>query len=136
VLSVVVVVFISIFSAVVVCGVVELDVIIFIVVDDVLLVVAGVVLVTVILGGMVVFCVFGEVELDIGVVVVVCCVVVEVELDIGVVEVVSDVVEEVVLVELTGNSVVVVVVDPSSTIRLSISSVIPDFFPSSGCVIN
>jgi hypothetical protein len=75
-------------------------------------------------------------ELDIEVVVVVFCVVGEVELNIGVVEVVSDVFEEVVLVELTGNSVVVVVVDPSSTIRLSISSVIPDFSPSSGCVIN
>ena len=117
-LSVVVVVFVSIFSAVVVCGVVELDVIIFIVVVDVLLVVAGVVLVAVILKGKVVFCVFGEVELN-----------------IEVVDVVSDVVEEVVLVELTGNSVVVVVVDPSSTIRLSISSVIPDLSPSSGCVI-
>jgi hypothetical protein len=67
-------------------------------------------------------------ELDI---VFVFCVVGEVELNIGVVEVVSDVVEEVVLVELTGNSVVVVVLDPSSTIRLSISSVIPDFFPFS-----
>jgi hypothetical protein len=68
--------------------------------------------------------------------VVVFCVFEEVELNIGVVEVVSDVVKEVVLVELTGNSVVVVVVDPSSTIRLSISSVIPDFSPSSGCVTN
>ena len=85
---------------------------------------------------MVVFCVVGEVGLGIGVVVVVCCFVVVVELDIGVVEIVSDVVEEVVLVALTGNSVVVVVVDTSSTIRLSISSVIPDFSPSSGCVIS
>ena len=56
-------------------GVVELDVIILFVVVDVLLVVAGVVLVAVILGGMVVFCVIEEVELDIGVVVVDFCVV-------------------------------------------------------------
>jgi hypothetical protein len=62
VLSVVVVDFVSISSAVVVCGVLDLDVIIFIIAVDVLIVVAEVVLVAVILVGMVVS-VFGVVDL-------------------------------------------------------------------------
>ncbi len=99
---------------VIICGVVELDVIIFIVVVYVLLVVAGVVLVV---GGRIRSCFFDEVELGIGVAGVVFCVVGNVELDVltGDFVVVLDfvvVVYYVVVVELdelTGGSVVVVV---------------------------
>ena len=40
------------------------------------------------------------------------------------------------LVELTGSFVVVADIYSLSTMRSSIASVIPDFSPSSGCVIN